>query len=121
MLKVLKSHSVFFQCIQITRINLGTRCRNLSRSLRVMYADCTGESLKKVNEARYKISKKYMRRKHCSKFVPSSIMLGNIKASLQVFISVARLWTLSVQSHIKTSSPMGHGPEDDMSPGGALH
>ena len=58
----------------------------LSRSLRVIYADCTGESIKKVNEARYKISKKYMRRKRYSRFVPSSIMLGNIKTSLQAFI-----------------------------------
>ena len=80
-----------------------------------MYADCTGENLKKVNEARYKISKKYMRRKRYSKFVPSSIMLGNIKTSLQAFISVDRLWTLSVQSHNKALSPVGHGWEDDMS------
>ena len=57
----------------------------LSRSLRVMYADCTGESLKQVKEARYKISKN-VRRKRYSRFVPSSIMLRNIRTSLQAFI-----------------------------------
>ena len=58
----------------------------LSRSLRVTYADCTGESLKKVNEARYKISIKYLRRKRYSRFVPSSIMHGNINFTTSVHI-----------------------------------
>ena len=73
------------QLCQLERcLKLSAETFQLSESY--MYADCTGESLKKVNEACYKISKKYMRRKHYSRFVPSSIMLGNIKTLLQAFI-----------------------------------
>ena len=63
----------------------------LSRSLRVMYADCTGESLRKVNEARYKISKKYMRKRY-SRFVPSSIMLGNCQ--FRVILKLHLQWDM---------------------------
>ena len=42
-------------------------------------------------------------------------MLGNIKTYYKRSYSVSRLWSLSVQSHIKAASPVGHGWEDDMS------
>ena len=85
MLKVLKSHHVSLNAFK----SLGSTWEQDAETFQVSESyvfRLYGRKLKKVNEAHYKILNKYMGRKRYSRFVPSSIMLGNIKTSLQAFI-----------------------------------
>ena len=84
--KVLKSHHVFFfNAFKSPGSTWEQDAETFQVSESYVFR-LYGRKLKKVNEAHYKISKKYMGGERYSRFVPSSIMLGNIKTSLQAFI-----------------------------------